>query len=403
LHATMGSFEENIDTAVRNRDIPGVMLYAKDTSGLADRKGNFQYFHIFGDNLVAQKPLAADDILTLASVTKLFTTIAALQLVERGILSLDEDVSRHVPALAKRPVLTGFTESGSPIEVPRQKPITLRHLLTHSAGNSYDFLSDATREWQSFHGIKPTRGSTVEERFGYPLNYEPGEDWAYSSSLDWTGKLIEAVTGKSLELYMRENIWDPVGAPSFTFDVEAVRPNLWGMNTRDGDTGKIVLYRGKDLNQGVTDCLGGQGSYGSAPDVMRVLHSLLVDDGKLLSSSMAAEMFKPQLSLEAKNSLLKAMEEPEWAVGHFPVTREYDWGLGGLLVDGHSHPNRQNGTLMWSGASNIFWWIDKQTGLCGLFATQMLPAAEERVRPYIKAFEDEMYTRVKGLKPRATL
>ncbi|WQF84815.1 Putative beta-lactamase/transpeptidase [Colletotrichum destructivum] len=393
----MGSFEEHIDTAVGNRDIPGVMLFAEDTSG------NFKYSHIVGDDLKRQKPLAADDILTLASVTKLFTTIAALQLVEKGVLSLDKDVSRHVPALAKLPVLKGFTEAGTPIESPRKKPITLRHLLTHSAGNSYDFLSDATRKWQAFHGIKPTRGSTVEERFGHPLNYEPGEDWAYSSSSDWAGKLIEAVTGKSLERYMREHIWNPVGAASFTFDVEAVKPGLWGMTTRDKDTGKIVPYRGRDLNQGVTDCLGGQGSYGSAPDVMRVLHSLLVDDGKLLSPGTTAEMFRPQLSLESKRSLLKAMEEPEWAVGHFPVTREYDWGLGGLLVDGHGHPNRQNGTLMWSGASNVFWWIDRQSGLCGLFATQMLPAAEEGVRPHIKAFEDEMYARFKATRPRAAL
>ncbi|OHE93857.1 beta-lactamase [Colletotrichum orchidophilum] len=393
----MGSFEELIDTAVRNRDIPGIMLHAQDKSG------DFQYSHVYGDDLKGAKPLSSDNILTLASVTKLFTTIAALQLVERGILTLDGDVAKHIPTLAQKPVLTGFTESGKPIEVQRKKPITLRHLLTHSAGNSYDFLSDATREWQSFHGIKPVRGSTVEERFGYPLNYEPGEDWAYSSSSDWTGKLIENVSGKSLEQYMRENIWDPMGAASFTFDVESARPKLWGMNTRAKDTGKIILHRGRELNQGVTECLGGQGSYGSAPDVLRVLRSLLVDDGKLLSPTMTAEMFKPQLSLQAKRGLLSALEEPEWAVGHFPVTGEYDWGLGGLLVDGDSHPYRRNGTLMWSGASNVFWWIDRQTGLCGFFATQMLPAAEEGVRPFIKAFEDEMYSKMKSSKTRAVL
>ncbi|KAF4777650.1 beta-lactamase [Colletotrichum scovillei] len=393
----MVSFEERIDTAVRDRDIPGVILHAQNKSG------SFQYSHIYGDNLKSSTPLSDENILTLASVTKLFTTIAALQLVERGILTLDGDVSKHIPTLAQKPVLTGFAESGKPIEVQRKKPITLRHLLTHSAGNSYDFLSDATREWQSFHGLKPTRGSTVEERFGYPLNYEPGEDWAYSCSSDWTGKLIEKVSGKSLEQYMRENIWDPVGASSFTFNVESVRSKLWGMNTRDRDTGKIVLHRGRELNHGVTDCLGGQGSYGSAPDVMRVLHSLLVDDGKLLAPTTTSEMFKPQLSSQAKSSLLKAMEEPEWAVGHFPVTGEYDWGLGGLLVDGHSHPYRRNATLMWSGASNVFWWIDRQAGLCGFFATQMLPAAEEGVRPYIKAFEDEMYSKVGGTKTRAVL
>ncbi|EQB48150.1 beta-lactamase [Colletotrichum gloeosporioides Cg-14] len=394
----MSSFEDFIDSAMRNADIPGVMLYARDKSG------DFSYSHIFGDNLKTGKPLAADDVLTLASVTKLLTTIAALQLVERGILSLDDsDVAHHVPALAQKPILTGFSASGAPIEVPRQQPITLRHLLTHSAGNSYDFLDSATREWQSHHGIKPTRGATVEERFVYPLIYEPGASWAYSSSSDWLGKVIEAVTGQSLEDYMRAHIWDPLGAESFTFRVEKVRPRLWGMNTRDRETGKVKLHRGRELNDGVTDCLGGQGVYGTAGDVMKVLESLLLDDGKLLRPGTTAEMFKPQLGEKAKRSLLEAMETPEWAVGHFPVTGEYDWGLGGLLVDGEKHPNRRYGTLIWSGASNVFWWIDRTTGLCGFFATQMLPAAEENVRPFIKAFEDEMYARLKRSRPRAVL
>ncbi|KAJ5017298.1 hypothetical protein K4K57_009053 [Colletotrichum sp. SAR 10_99] len=265
----MSSFEDFIDSAVRNADIPGVMLYARDKSGIMSA-GDFKYSHIFGDNLRTGKPLATDDVLTLASVTKLLTSIAALQLVERGILALDDsDVSHHVPALAQKPILTGFSPSGAPIEVPRQQPITLRHLLTHSAGNSYDFLDSATREWQSHHGIKPTRGATVEERFAYPLIYEPGASWAYSSSSDWLGKVIEAVTGQSLEDYMRAHIWDPLGAESFTFRVEK--------------------------------------------------------------------------------------------------------------------------------------WIDRTTGLCGFFATQMLPAAEGNVRPFIKAFEDEMYARLKRSRPRAAL
>ncbi|KAH0428807.1 beta-lactamase [Colletotrichum camelliae] len=393
----MSSFEDFIDSAVRNADIPGVMLFARDKSG------DFQYSHIFGDNLKTGKPLSADDVLTLASVTKLLTTIAALQLVERGILPLDSDVAHHVPALAQKPILTGFSASGAPVEVPRQQPITLRHLLTHSAGNSYDFLDSATREWQAHHGLKPTRGATVEERFAYPLIYEPGAGWAYSCSSDWLGKVIEAVTGQSLEDYMRAHIWDPLGAGSFTFSVEKARPRLWGMNTRDRETGKVKLHRGRELNDGVTDCLGGQGVYGTAGDVMKVLESLLLDDGKLLRPGTTAEMFKPQLGEKAKRSLLEAMETPEWAVGHFPVTGEYDWGLGGLLVDGERHPKRRSGTLIWSGASNVFWWIDRTTGLCGFFATQMLPAAEENVRPFIKAFEDEMYARLKKSKPRASL
>ncbi|KAG7146377.1 ML-236A carboxylate methylbutanoyltransferase mlcH like protein [Verticillium longisporum] len=97
------------------------------------------------------------------------------------------------------------------------------------------------------------------------------------------------------------------------------------------------------------------------------------------------------------------MEDSSWAVGDFPATGEYDWGLGGLLIDGHAHGHRRKGALMWSGAANIFWWIDREAGVAGLFGTQIMPAAEPITEQYIKAFEDEMYSRVEALTSESKL
>lgn len=125
-----------------------------------------------------------DTVFVLASMTKLMTSIAVLQLVERGIVKLDDDVSLLVPVLAGQPILTGFKEDGTPITKERKGPITLRRLLTHSVGGSYDFSSGDISQWKKTQGTLGKLGTTVDEVFGHPLLYEPGESWSYGSASD---------------------------------------------------------------------------------------------------------------------------------------------------------------------------------------------------------------------------
>ncbi|KAM0325817.1 hypothetical protein ACHAQA_007119 [Verticillium albo-atrum] len=395
----MSSFEEYIAAGVRDGILPGVVLYATDKS----EKLNYSKVlkpepssHVLG--------LEESSTLWLASATKLITTIAVLQQVERGKVTLDEDASRHIPTLASQQVLTGFSSSdgeSQPILEPRRKPITLRGLLTHSAGTTYDFLSPAVIQcWQALNGITPVSGTNVEERYAYPFIYQPGEDWAYSNSIDWAGRVLESITGVSLDAYLQRNVFDPLGLTSFTFSEARVAEDgtLWPLSGRDPSTGKVIPYTGLHLNAGVTSPLGGQGLYGRMDEYLEILRSLLVDDGRLLRPETAAEMFRPQLGAAAKKGLLREMEDPSWAVGHYPLTREYDWGLGGLVVDGNSHSQRKRGTLIWAGAANIFWWIDRETGLAGLFGTQIMPPGDVVTEEYIKAFESKMYAMVEALE-----
>ncbi|KAF6819911.1 beta-lactamase family protein [Colletotrichum sojae] len=390
----MSSFEEFISAAARDGILPGVVLYAQDKSG------RLNYSKIIGaESAPHLPPLEPSATLWLASATKLITTTAALQLVERGKITLDEDVTHLLPVLASQPILSGFSEAGEPILSPRKNPITLRQLLTHSAGTAYDFISaDKIQRWQLLNGETPISGSHVEERYAYPSIYEPGTSWEYSNAIDWAGRVVEVVSGQDLESYMRENIFEPLGLKSFTFKTENVRDTLWPLSARDPATGTVVPYTGKHLNDGAESPLGGQGLHGRMDEYIHILHSFLVDDGKLLKPETTAEMFKPQLSQPSKQRLLHLMEDPSWgAVGDFPNTHEYDWGFGGLLIDGDKHPDRKDRTLIWSGAANIFWWIDRESGLCGLFGTQIMPAGEAVTKKYIKAFEDEMYTQVRAL------
>ncbi|KAH8650704.1 beta-lactamase family protein [Ilyonectria robusta] len=389
----MSNFEKLIESAVRDRVVPGVTLLAKDASG------NFNYAKVTGKRSLGpghEETLTQDTLFSLASMTKLLTTIAALQLVERGSIQLDDEVTPFVPVLARQEILTGFAQDGSPITKERSNPITLRQLLTHSAGAAYAFTSPLIQQWLQYTG-RAEFSSTIDEAFDFPLVYESGEGWLYSSSLDWAGKVIEKVTGLTLEDYMQRNIFDPLGIKGITFwprKNPELAPRLASISVRDSATGKTVYKEGtRNFSDGLGECFGGQGAFADLRDYLKVLHSILVDDEKLLKKQTTALIFQPQLSLASKAALKIAMKDPSWVVGHFPDTGEYDWGLGGLLIDGDKHDYRRRNTLVWSGAANLFWFIDRTAGLCGIFGTQVFPHADPTVEPLIKAFEEEVYTK----------
>lgn len=319
-------------------------------------------------------------------MTKLLTCIAVLQLVDRKLITLDSDVSPYLPALASQPILSGFDPAdGSPILRPRTRPILVRHLLTHSSGCGYASLSPELARYLSATGreappplsVSP-RTRTVEDRFGYPLLFEPGQGWAYGSGIDWAGRLVEALGagdhgsdgGTDLEAYMRCNILEPLGIPpgAITFRPaehrEACVARLAGMATRDNNAAGLGLglVRGKwepDLSGEARAAFGGEGAYAALDQYVKVLQSLLLDDGRLLSPATARFLFEGLLNQdpEAKRALRESMARPQWVVGWVPTDTndEYDWSAGGLLTDGDSHPYRKKGFLQWGGVFNLSW------------------------------------------------
>ncbi|KAM0815175.1 putative Beta-lactamase-related domain-containing protein [Seiridium cardinale] len=389
----MPSFDTILETAVAEKDIPGAVMLAKNKSGTFN----------FTKSIGLQSPLSdpstpynPSTVLELASMTKLVTSIASLQLVERGLVTLDQELASILPSFASQHILAGFDADGKPQLHKRQNPITLRYLLTHSAGAGYTFLSgNDLAEYRTRIQMRGLfEGATVDTRFDTPLLYEPGEGWAYSSSIDRAGQVIEKVSGLNLEEYLRTNVFEPLGISTGTFwpDKDISRESRAAITFRDPETGDVVEKPGApSLVTGATECFGGQGLYMSSENYLKILYSILVDDGKLLTRETSKMMFVPQLTKKSKASLLHLMEDPSWAVGEFPRTNEYDWSFGGILVDGDSHEWRKRGTLIWGGAANLFWFIDREAGLCGVFGTQIYPAGDEKVRKVISAFEKEVY------------
>src|SRR5581483_9522915 len=161
-------------------------------------------------------PVKPDSIFSIASMTKAITTTAALQLVERGMLSLHEPVSKHLPQFENPDLLTGFDAAGKPVLRPCAKQVALKHLLTHTSGLVYDIWDRDLLRYES-----AVAGMPAERKRPAPLLFEPGARWEYGTSLDWTGRLIETVTGLTLEDYFQRNILQPLGMADTSYILPA--------------------------------------------------------------------------------------------------------------------------------------------------------------------------------------
>lgn len=228
----------------------------------------------------------------LASCAKLATSVAALQCVERGLFSIDStaDIERILPEWASLEVLS-FSEDGSPILTPSKEKITLRCLLTHTSGLTYDFMPPLLQwrqarreEWQSMR-------SPVSECFVHPLIFEPGSAFAHGPGLDVAGLMVARANECTVEAYMRRNIFDVLGMHNTSFNVSHnnLRQRLMPMLVRpsteaplvDGDPSNSILKQPVDAK----DDYGGAGLFGTAEDYLKMLKSILRNDGKLLISS----------------------------------------------------------------------------------------------------------------------
>ncbi len=156
-----------------------------------------------------------ESMFMIASMTKPVTSVAAMQLVEQGKLKLDEPASTYIPELGKLDVLHGFdTATGKPILKPATKPVTLRTLLTHTSGFAYDtWFADMLR-WEKEAGVSLPLGTVAPLT---PLMFEPGTRWQYGTSADWSGRLVETVSGLTLEQYFQKNILGPLGMKDTSF------------------------------------------------------------------------------------------------------------------------------------------------------------------------------------------
>lgn len=392
----MTDMETSFQAAIDAGKIHGAVVCATDA------EGRFVYNQTFGERTLLsgeKRPQQLDDVIYLASATKLVATIAALQCVEDGLLTLDGDLSTIAPELADKAVLTGFSEDGNPQLDAPIRPITLKMLLTHSSGTPYHFMNPLVAKWrEQFTDPNGTGSRSVEELFCYPLSFQPGTSWMYGPGLDWAGRIVERVTGSSLMEFIQRRIFDPLGITDGQFypvTRSDLRERLVDLNPDDPEClGRAVLGGGGEMNMRSRGDFGGHGLFLPGSDYIKILHSLLVSDGKLLRSDTVDSLFEHQLSPEATVGHQDALNSP--AGVFFRVGTEacakVGHGLGGLLTLEDVEGWYGEKTLTWGGGLTLAWFIDRKNGLCGVGAIQAaLPVDVELVSELKQVFRRDIY------------
>ena len=303
----MPTFEEDLKTYTTPSptiSIPNaILLAATPTTDLA-------YSETFGTTSLdpsKSRPLTPDSIFWIASCTKLLTSLSALQLVESNKITLDTPVGSILPEIANPDILEGFNDDGTARTRKATKEIKLRHLLTHTSGLAYDFLSPEITKWFASQNLEQThlKNGDIKKAYNTPLLFEPGTQWHYSPGLDWAGILIARVSGEEdLQAYMRKNTWTPLGVDSKSM---AFRQTDLGLSSSETAERIVHLSLRKQGDQSIVpvepmrsadpvDCLGGGGIMASPRAYLAVLRSLLRNDGKILKpETLNKYMLDPQL------------------------------------------------------------------------------------------------------------
>ncbi len=373
--------------AVEAGEVPGVVAMAATQNGVA-------YEGAFGRrDLVHGPEMTLDTIFRIASMTKAITSVAAMQLVEAGELELDQPISRVLPELAAPQVLIGFDAAGKPRLRPARRPLTLRHLLTHTAGFGYEMLSSDLIRFVQRTGT-PSISTGKLASLLLPLLFDPGERWQYGINIEWAGRAVEAASGKPLDVYLREHVFAPLGISDTGFALSPEQTaRLVHVHQRraDGSLEPITV----ETPQNPEFWAGGGGLYSTGRDYLTFQRMVLgqghLDGVTLLRPDTVAAMASNQTGDFDAGIMRTAMPDRTNDFALFPGMR-CQWGLGWMITPQPGPNGRSAGSLTWGGIFNSYYWIDPAKQVAGVILTQFLPFADPCALALSGAFERAVYT-----------
>jgi len=370
--------------------VPGVVAV------ITDREHTL-YEGAFGKRVLgSDAPMTTDTVGWIASCTKAITGAACMQLVEQGRVDLDSPAQQWAPRLAECRVLEGFDAAGQPLMRAPKRPITLRHLLTHTAGFGYQFWDADTERYQEATGT-PGIVSCREAALMQPLLFDPGERWMYGVNIDWVGKIVETVSGQKLGAYFAEHLFAPLGMRDTAF---RIRPDMQARLAKIHHRDEHGALAAGDLQieQNPENEMGGGGLYGTMPDYIRFVRMILNDGqgeyGRVLKPETVQLMSRNAMGdvrVAALPAHMPALTNP---AEFFPGVPK-SWGLSFQINEAPAPTGRPAGTLMWAGLANAYYWIDRQTGIGGAYMTQILPFADVKSLPLFYEVESAVYHSLK--------
>jgi len=377
--------------AVEAKEVPGVVAIAANDKGVI-------YEGAFGTRSLAQgAAMTPDTIFRIASMTKAVTSVAAMQLVEQGKLQLDQPIGSVLPELSAPQVLEGFDDAGAPRLRLAKRPITLRHLLTHTAGFGYEFLNADLIRYVKVSGT-PSGSTGKLASLRMPLVFDPGERWEYGINLDWVGRAVEAVSGLPLEVYFRQRIFAPLGMVDTDYVVSSAQQSRLVSVHQRKENGSLEAIEPKDPPWREF-WSGGGGLYSTGRDYLMFLQMLMhqgrFNGVQLLRPQTVAIMGQNQIGDIRAGVAKTAMPERSNDFDFFPGMA-CKWGLGYMLTPQPGPNGRSAGSLTWAGIFNTYYWLDPQKRIAGVYLTQILPFADPKALALYGEFESSIYGALKA-------
>ena len=357
--------DEQMRAAIARGDVPGVVVMAADRNGVI-------YRGAFGlAEAAAGRAMTADAIFSIASMTKAVTSVAAMQLIEAGKLSLEDRAEKHLPELAHPMVFTSFdAATGDYTLRPAASAITVRQLFTHTSGLGYGFTSAVLNKFKPRAGETQTAG---------PLLFDPGTQWTYGTNTDMLGKIVEKISGENLEQYFRAHILAPLGMHDTAYNLPPEK-HARIVNVHRRNTAGALVEQPRNAPKDATKFNGGGGLYSTAADYLRFLQMLL-NGGEL----GGVRLLGPKtLALMTTNHLPGGRDLPEMSRSLFSEATYNGIGFGlgfsvtmnpaQTLIPGSA------GEYSWGGAATTSFWIDPAEELIAIFMTQVLPSSAYPIR-----------------------
>lgn len=382
--------QAQIDEILRQKsdagEIPGVVAIAADGDDVI-------YEGAFGKrDLSRDTAMTPDSVFWIASMTKAITTAGAMQLVEQGKLSLDEPIGKVLPDLAAPQVLEGFDANGEPKLRPAKSPITLRQLMTHTAGFCYDMWNGDMAAYLQKAGTPPIT-TCKNDALKTPIATDPGTRWEYGTNIDFVGKAIEAISGQRLDAYLRENLFGPLGMSDTGFKIgDAQRQRLVGMHAR-GEDGSLAPLP-FELEQDPEFHMGGGGLYGTAGDYIKFAQMILNkgrgNGNQVLKPETVATMGQNHIGDLNVTKMVSAAPIYTNDVDLYP-DQDKKWGLSFLINTATTPEGRSPGSLAWAGLANTYFWIDPSRDVTGVILMQLLPFADKNSLEAFAGFERGVY------------
>jgi len=383
---SQAQIDETLRKTSEAKEIPGVVAIAASGNDVL-------YQGAFGKrDLSKPDAMTEDSVFWIASMTKAVTSAGAMQLVEQGKLSLDAPIGEVLPDLAKPQVLEGFDAKGDAKLRPAKGPITLRQLMTHTAGFAYDM-------WNGNLGIYLEKTGTPgiitcqNAALKTPIASDPGTRWEYGTNIDFVGKAVEAVSGKRLDAYLRDNLFAPLGMSDTGFKItDDMRKRLVGMHAR-GEDGQLTAIP-FELEQNPEFCMGGGGLYATAADYIKFTRMILNkgrgNGNQVLKAETVATMGRNHigdLNVTKMNSVAPMYTND---VDLYP-DQVKKWGLSFLINTAKTPEGRSANSLAWAGLANTYYWIDPVRDVTGAILMQLLPFADGKCLEAFAGFERGVY------------